>query len=39
MTDAGYGATKLWINRMWQDPWFGQLVNRRYAQVVQEGLE
>ena len=39
MTDHGYGATKNWINRMWQDPWFGKLVNRRYAEVVEAGLE
>ena len=30
MTDIGYGQTKLWINRMWQDPWFSRQVNRRY---------
>ncbi|MBR1667537.1 MAG: CotH kinase family protein [Bacteroidaceae bacterium] len=39
MTDNGYGATKNWINRMWQDPWFGRLVNRRYAEVLDAGLE
>ena len=30
---------KSWINRMWEDPWFGRLVNRRYAEVVEAGLE
>ncbi|MBP3214493.1 MAG: CotH kinase family protein [Bacteroidaceae bacterium] len=39
MTDAGYGATKNWLNRMWQDPWFGRLVNRRLTEVVEAGLE
>ena len=39
MTDYGYGMTKEWINRMWEDPWFGTLVNRRYAEVVDAGLE
>jgi len=39
MTDVGYGQTKEWINRMWQDPWFGRLVNRRYAEVLEAGLE
>lgn len=39
MTDAGYGATKNWLNRMWEDPWFGRLVNRRYTEVVNGGLE
>lgn len=39
MTDAGYGKTKEWLNRMWTDPWFARLVNRRYQQVVDAGLE
>lgn len=39
MTNDGYGQTKEWINRMWQDPWFGTLVNRRYKEVVDAGLE
>lgn len=39
MTDVGYGQTKLWINRMWEDPWFARLINRRYAEVVDGGLE
>lgn len=39
MTDIGYGQTKNWVNRMWQDPWFGALVNRRYQEVVEAGLE
>lgn len=39
MTDVGYGETKRWVNRMWQDPWFGRLVNRRYAEALEEGLE
>lgn len=39
MSDVGYGKTKEWVNRMWQDPWFGHLVNRRYAEVVEAGLE
>ena len=39
MTNDGYGETKQWVNRMWQDPWFGRLVNRRYQEVVDAGLE
>lgn len=39
MTDHGYGATKNWLNRMWEDPWFGALVTRRYGEVVEAGLE
>lgn len=38
MTDNGYGKTKEWINRMWQDPWFTQLVNRRYQELMDNGL-
>ncbi|MCR5312643.1 MAG: CotH kinase family protein [Bacteroidaceae bacterium] len=39
MTDVGFGQTKMWINRMWNDPWFGALVNRRYKEVTDAGLE
>lgn len=39
MTDVGYGQTKEWINRMWNDPWFGKLINTRYQQAVADGLE
>ena len=38
MTDIGYGQTKLWINRMWQDPWFSRQVNRRYNELLDKGL-
>ena len=38
MTDVGYGQTRLWVNRMWNDPWFARLVNRRYEQALQDGL-
>lgn len=38
MTDVGYGQTKNWVNRMWEDPWFTRLVNRRYNEVLEEGL-
>lgn len=39
MTDVGYGATKNWINRMWDDPWFAKLINRRYDEAVTGGME
>ncbi len=39
MTDNGYGQTKQWINRMWEDPWFATSVNRRLEEVVDAGLE
>ena len=38
MTDVGYGKTKEWINRMWGDPWFGKLVNRRFAELMEAGM-
>lgn len=38
MTDVGYGQTKAWINKMWDDPWFGKLVNRRYQEALDKGL-
>ncbi len=38
MTDKGYGQTKQWLNRMWQDPWFTQLANRRYRELLDNGL-
>ena len=39
MSENGYGAGKNWLARMWQDPWFGRLVNRRFAEVLDAGLE
>ena len=39
MTDNGYGDTKIWMNRMWLDPWFCTKVNNRYKEVVDGGLE
>lgn len=39
MTDVGYGNMKNWINRMWEDPWFARLVNNRYCEAVDAGLE
>ena len=38
MTDVGFGMTKAWINRMWEDPWFAKLVNRRYRDLLDAGL-
>jgi len=28
-----------WMVRMWQDPWFQQLVSRRYQELVEAGLQ
>lgn len=38
MIDDGYGEMKYWVNQMWNDPWFGELVNRRYKEVYDAGL-
>ena len=43
MKDCGYGSSgsgcREWIQQMWRDPWFARLVNRRYKELVDEGLE
>ena len=39
MTDVGYGQVALWINRMWDDPWFSKLINRRFHEALDAGLE
>lgn len=38
MTDYGYGDTKKWLNRMWNDPWFIKLINREYNDALDRGL-
>ena len=38
MTDVGFGQTKLWINRMWQDKWFAKKVYTRYKELLDGGL-
>lgn len=42
MKDYGYGSSngcRRWMQQLWNDPWFARLVNRRYQQLVDEGLE
>ena len=42
MKDYGYGQSngcRRWMKKLWEDPWFGQLINRRYQELVDEGLE
>ena len=43
MKDTGYGASgsgcREWMQQMWKDPWFARLVNRRYKELVDAGLE
>lgn len=38
MTDYGYGQTKEWVNRMWNDPWFAKLINKRYNELLDAGI-
>jgi hypothetical protein len=39
MCDYGFGQGKYWVDQMWQDPWFGSLINNEYKQIVESGLE
>ena len=38
MTEDGYGDTRKWTNRMWTDPWFARLINRRYNELLDAGI-
>ncbi len=43
MKDHGYGSPgngcREWLQQMWNDPWFAQLINRRFQELVEAGLE
>lgn len=39
MRDVGYGALRSWIVRMWEDPWFTELMARRYNEIFNSGVE
>lgn len=41
MINQGFGSelTKIWILRMWQDPWFVSLINRTWKECVERGFE
>ena len=39
MADVGYDNMRRWVRRMWEDPWFARLINRRFHEVVNDGLE
>lgn len=40
MRDVAYGsAMRNWILRLWQDPWFTNLIATRYYQAIDDGLE
>lgn len=38
MTDVGFGQTKQWLRRMWQDEWFQRRVYQRYTELLRQGL-
>jgi len=38
MADIGYGAARQWIIRLWKDPWFARLINRRYNELLEQGI-
>lgn len=41
MSNDGFAdnLTKIWVSQMWKDPWFGQLINTRWEEMVSAGLE
>lgn len=41
MTEVAFGASvfRAWPLRMWEDPWFAKLINRRYREVVDAGVQ
>lgn len=39
MSEVGYDNCRRWIRQMWKDPWFARLINRRFREAVNDGLE
>lgn len=39
MSENGFGVARVWFERMWADPWFRQLINRRWQELVAAGIE
>ncbi len=40
MVDEGFGDAKTWFKQMWNDQsWFSKLINRRFKQLIDSGLE
>lgn len=39
MANEGYGAARVWFVRMWRDPWFRQLILRRWNELKTAGIE
>ena len=38
VADVGFGAARQWTARLWQDPWFAQLIVRRYGELLDGGI-
>lgn len=39
MSDVAYDNCRKWVRQMWEDPWFARLINRRFHEVVEDGIE
>jgi len=39
IVDINTGVCRSWFTRMWRDPWFRQLILRRYNELRQSGIE
>lgn len=40
MLDRAFaGLTEIWVRRMWQDPWFAELINDSWTKLVENGIE
>ncbi len=41
MVNKGFGEdlTRIWMIRMWQDPWFIKLINRTWKEYIDQGFE
>ncbi|MBQ4277193.1 MAG: CotH kinase family protein [Bacteroidaceae bacterium] len=39
MSEVGFGVARTWFARMWGDPWFRQLINNRWKELVAAGIE
>lgn len=38
IADVGYGDALAWVQQMWRDPWFGELICREYSAALAGGL-
>ncbi len=39
MSDVAYDNCRKWVRQMWEDPWFARLINRRFHEIVEDGIE